>query len=50
MKEIHSQEGDTEMTRWICQWPGCKGNGTDLETREDLVLKMKVTQRNILKF
>jgi hypothetical protein len=39
MKETHTQEGDAKMIRWICQWPGCKGNGTDLDTREDLIFK-----------
>jgi hypothetical protein len=39
MKETHTQEGDTKTIRYVCQYPGCRGNGTDLETREDLIFK-----------
>jgi hypothetical protein len=39
MKEQHTQEGDTKMIRYTCKYPGCRGNGTDLETREGVVFK-----------
>jgi hypothetical protein len=39
MEEKHTQEGDTKMIRYVCEYPGCGFSGTDLETTEHLNLR-----------